>query len=202
MRVRVYVDGFNLYHGIEATRCATFKWLNLRLLVEQFLGSEDRLEEIYYFTALANWRPDSKARHRDYVDALEATEPRVRTVYGVFRERPRSCRACGANWRTHEEKRTDVNLTIQLVHDAHTDCYDKAVVISGDSDIVPAIELVLKSFPSKRVEALIPPNRKAKEVGSACSAHSKIREKHLRTAMLPETVDVGGKKVSRPSRWR
>lgn len=42
----------------------------------------------------------------------------------------------------HREKETDVNLAVDLVDGAHRDRYDVALVISGDSDFVPAIERV------------------------------------------------------------
>lgn len=47
------------------------------------------------------------------------------------------------------------------------DLCDKAVIISGDSDLVPAIEMVKEHYPKKIIEVLVPPGRKAKKIERA-----------------------------------
>ena len=39
----------------------------------------------------------------------------------------------------NEEKRTDVNIAIQMLEDAYEDRCDKLILVSGDSDLVPAV---------------------------------------------------------------
>jgi hypothetical protein len=36
-KIAVYVDGFNLYHGIKNLNKPYLKWLNLRSLAEKFI---------------------------------------------------------------------------------------------------------------------------------------------------------------------
>jgi len=50
-------------------------------------------------------------------------------------------------YQTYEEKRTDVNIAIKILEDAFLKKYDRAIIMSGDSDIVPSIESVKKNFP-------------------------------------------------------
>jgi uncharacterized LabA/DUF88 family protein len=50
-----------------------------------------------------------------------------------------------AKINTREEKTTDVNLGVHLVRDCVLDLCDAAVVVSGDTDFVPAIKMAVES---------------------------------------------------------
>jgi hypothetical protein len=50
-----YVDGFNLYHSIEALHEPPLKWSDLRALAQSFLSTDDELRGVVYFTAIADW---------------------------------------------------------------------------------------------------------------------------------------------------
>lgn len=54
-RVTVLIDGFNLYHALKDTGIPSYKWIDLKNLACCYLGAHDRLESIFYFTALATW---------------------------------------------------------------------------------------------------------------------------------------------------
>jgi hypothetical protein len=43
---------------------------------------------------------------------------------------------------TVEEKRTDVHIALQMLDDAHNDRCDRSILVSGDSDLVPAVNRV------------------------------------------------------------
>jgi uncharacterized LabA/DUF88 family protein len=62
-------------------------------------------------------------------------------------------------FKKYEEKRTDVNMASYIIADGFNDKYDKAIIITGDSDIAPAIEMVKKFFPEKEFLAVIPIGR-------------------------------------------
>ncbi len=66
---------------------------------------------------------------------------------GVFKAKDRACRNCESAWTDHEEKETDVNIALHLLRDAHQDRFDRALLISGDSDLVPAVRMVRALFP-------------------------------------------------------
>ena len=50
--VRVYIDGFNLYHAIEKTERIELKWLNLWNLSRGLLRPGEDLDEVHFFTAV------------------------------------------------------------------------------------------------------------------------------------------------------
>ena len=54
MRVSAFIDGFNLYHAVDATGMHHLKWLDLRALCEKFAPRPDYdLRTVYYFSAYA-----------------------------------------------------------------------------------------------------------------------------------------------------
>ncbi|MFQ5895437.1 MAG: NYN domain-containing protein [Nitrospinota bacterium] len=142
------IDGFNLYHGIRGLNQNHLKWLNLQSLAASLIDTrKETLAAVYYFSAYATWLPDPYARHRRYVAALEATG--VTPVLAHFKEKPRKCPCCHQLYSSHEEKESDVRIAVHLIRGVCRGEFDKAVVISADSDLVPAIEAALKVAPDK-----------------------------------------------------
>lgn len=83
-RVVALIDGFNLYHEVGAKpEYHSFKWLNLRKLVEACITKADTTEQILYFTSLQLWMPEKAARHRLFIRANEHYG--VKVIYGEFR---------------------------------------------------------------------------------------------------------------------
>jgi uncharacterized LabA/DUF88 family protein len=193
IRVRVYIDGFNLYHALDKLRDNRLKWLDLRKLILNFLDPNvHSLDQVKYFSAYATWKPDAYARHIQYVRALEATG--VTPVMGRFKAKDRSCNKCHAKWIGHEEKETDVNIALSLIDDAYQDLYDEAIIVSQDSDLFPAIKLVRQRFPKKTIKIITPPNmRHSKEMAQVVD-HKKlgqIKPIHIERSLLPEEIKDG-----------
>ena len=154
-KVAFFIDGFNLYHaldyfssGPDHKRYWKYKWLNLRKLASLFTARRDNIEEILYFTTLATWDPSKVARHKLFLRAQE--NEGVSIVYGEFKRKQKFCTVCRNYFWTFEEKQTDVNIALKLLQLAVADRYDKAIIISGDTDLIPAIKAVHSTFPGKQ----------------------------------------------------
>ena len=201
-RVVCLVDGFNLYHSLEVSpSLRQYKWLDLDKLCRCFTTRKQQLEELYYFTALTHWNPEKVRRHRTFIRALQFRGARI--VYGEFRRVDRICRLCHGTYKTFEEKQTDVNIAIYLFRLAIQDRFDTALVVSGDSDLVPSIDAVHATFPSKRIGILIPPGRRAGLLKDIADFHAKITERHLRSSLLDFEIDLGdGETLRCPDAWR
>lgn len=183
-----FVDGFNLYHAVAELKVNHLKWLNLYKLAEAFIKpTQEALKSVYYFSAYPTWLEGPYRRHQIYVQALKAMN--VTAVIGHFKEKQKKCRECGAKWRAHEEKQSDVNFAIHLLHAAHMNEFDKAFLITADSDLCPVIDMVLETFPKKELVILTPPNRYqiAREIRSKVET-IKIKQKHLMASLLPEKI--------------
>lgn len=201
-RVVFFVDGFNVYHAIDANPAyRKYKWLDLDKLCRSLTRRADQLVSILYFTAYTPWDVHKAARHRLYVQALQVKG--VDVVFGEFRRKDRVCRSCRNTYQTFEEKQTDVNIAIKLFQFSITDLYDTAIILSGDSDLLPAIHAVKRTFPAKRIGVAIPPGRQAEALKHATDFHIKLKEHHLRTCQFPDVVSIeDGRQLERPPSWR
>lgn len=198
-RVMVYVDGFNLYHGMREKYGRKYHWLDLVAMSEKLLKPDQRLVKVKYFSANVRDDADSAARQAVYLNALKSTG--VEIVLGRFQQKTMSCRGCGATRRTYEEKESDVNFCVRLIDDAHSHNFDTALLITGDSDMSPAVRLVKKQQPSARMVAAFPPARFSEELRGATDASMHISQTKLRQSQLPESIEYRGKTYSRPNYW-
>ncbi len=85
MRVRVYVDGFNLYYRALRNK-PHYKWLNLLTLSRELLDPADTIDCLTYFTARVSPRagdPSAPKRQQAYLSALSGIRE-VRVHYGRF----------------------------------------------------------------------------------------------------------------------
>lgn len=64
-RVVSFVDGFNLYHALDAIRQPHLKWLDLRKLFTLLAKPKSQIiTQILFFSAYPTWKPSSYYRHR------------------------------------------------------------------------------------------------------------------------------------------
>jgi len=195
----VYVDGFNLYFGIVSTYPKT-KWLNIWQLAKNLLKPHQNLIGVKYFTSLVSNNPPKEKRQRDYISALQTTPLQI--IYGHYQSKPTFCNKCGHSWNDNEEKMTDVNIAVNMISDAIEDKYDTAFLISGDSDLVPAINTIHKYFTNKRVLVIFPPNRHNISVKNSAKGSFILGRKKLVASQFPITVVTKtGYQITKPSSW-
>ena len=167
---------------------------------KKFTGKKDELKGVLHFTAYAVWDNEKIKRHKRLVSANR--DRGVEVIFGGFRQVTKNCRQCKKEYRTFEEKRTDVNIAIHLLTNAYKDNYDKAVLISGDSDIIPAVKAVKQAFPKKEISLVIPVGGKAHELAKVVGSSVRMKEIHLKTSQLPNTVTrKNGVVLQRPKEW-
>ncbi len=217
-RAIAFIDGFNLYHSIQNDKALhKYKWLDLNRLVQGFLSSKEHLGEVCYFTAYTDWNPARKSRHHTYVKALEGSG--VKVIFGQFVERERTslvpcgcpCTTsstksiCGKKFTSHEEKKTDVNIAVSILKACITGSCDSIYLLTGDNDIVPALEAVKTLFPAIDVRVILPIRARAKKMMDTCLKNGfkymRIKEGHLASAQLPASVIVDGQMFTRPGTW-
>ncbi|MGN6551468.1 MAG: NYN domain-containing protein, partial [Pararhizobium sp.] len=155
IRSSFFIDGFNFYHALRRLDEPHLKWVDLRALMKRQTMRSEAVTAIYYFSAYASWLPGPHARHRQYVVALEQRD--VTVVMGHFKKKDRYCQHCRKTSIGHEEKETDVNLALCLLNEAYKDTYDRAYIVSRDSDLKPAMAMVRNEFPQKELFVVAPP---------------------------------------------
>ena len=188
-RTVALIDGFNLYHAIASLHRPELKWVNLKVLSGVFINtSKEQLDGVYYFTAYADHVAASILQaQKAYIKALTVVD--VQSIIGFFKKKDRKCPKCHHKWASHEEKETDVNIASYLIDLAYQNVFDRALVISNDSDLSPAIRMIRKRFPNKRITTIAPPNYyHSNELIQASSDKARIRIEHLEQALFPIVV--------------
>jgi uncharacterized LabA/DUF88 family protein len=213
-RVMAFIDGFNLYHALERfergkdeadkARYRKYKWLCLTCLVKKFIDTKkEELVSVQYFTTFPTWDEAKRLRHLTYVNVQ--SHMGVTVTFGEFKKKTVECRAaCYKDFEMNEEKQTDVNIATAMIGMA--DQYDKLILITADSDQVPAIKLIKKLHPKKRLAVLAPIGRKSKELSGVCHQTFKMLEQHLIDCQLPNPMPVmkDGKQhcvFAKPPNW-
>lgn len=197
-RVIFYIDGFNLYHALVGLGKPHLKWVNLRKLCQHFVSDPRHyIEDIYYFSAYANRGYKVRERHEAYIQALESIG--VKFILGKFKKKDRECKLCHHKWKANEEKQTDVNIALHILNDAHQNKFDKAVLVSADSDFVPVIKLTKKQFPKKQLHILTPVNREYSwDLRNAVGDNkyiSKIKKIHVERSLFPVEITLASGKI-------
>jgi len=208
MRTAVYVDGFNLFHRLLDGRQGE-KWLDLFALSRAALRRDHSVTMLRYFTARVadtSADPDKASRQDVYLRALAASG--VSIHFGTFRQREKRMRlAVPGDARdpyvrviSREEKGSDVNLAVHMLHDAWNDAYDCAVVLSNDSDLAEALRLVRDM--GKIVGILCPAKDPVVELEKNAHFVRPVRLAHLTHSQFPDQIiDDVGAVISCPTKW-
>jgi len=187
-QVIAYIDGFNLYHALKDLNDEKLKWVNLWSLMDSIMRGDEELIAVKYFSAYATWRPEQYAHHRAYVSFLEHFG--VETIMGKFKGRKIvTCNKCGNQWEHHEEKETDVNLALHILRDGFEGKFDRAIIVTADSDLVPAIKQGKELFPEKELFVATPPGRhnSANEIRSL-APNMNIAKSRIKSHLLPKEI--------------
>ena len=182
-RVACFIDGLNLHHSL---RVNYHKWLDLSSLARRLISSRsESINAIHYFFSHAEWRPKSYGRDREYVAALEAIG--VDVVLGHFKEKSLYCTACGIHSLGHEEKETDVNIALYMLNGAYKNSYDKAILITRDSDLAPVLKMIRSEFPKLEIEIVAPPSYygHSNDLVRLATNKRKIRLRQIEDCLLP-----------------
>jgi hypothetical protein len=207
MRVRVYVDGFNLYY--RALKDTPYKWLNLVELSKRLLSPGDDIDLIRYFTARISPRagdPDAPKRQQIYFSALK-TIPNIEFHYGSFLAKTK-WRPLVSDSKKYveihdtEEKGSDVNLAIHLLNDGWYKRYDLALVLSQDTDLIEPLKMVRIDVGKKVGLIWLDGKKPNKKMADACSFVRHISPSDLAAAQFPNPiVRSDNTEIHKPATW-
>lgn len=208
--VIAYIDGYNLYNGLKAKDWDCYYWLDLRRLClnllqllrgQKFINGDYTLRDTKYFTSKVKGNPRRHQKQKVYLEALEA-HSRIVPFLGDSRLHPELCENCGYEKQIPEEKITDVYLSTEMVADAFNDKYDIALLVSGDIDQVPTIEVIKKNHHAKKIVSVFPPMRTNDNLAAISDGVLHITENELKNSLLPdEIVKPNGIILKRPKEW-
>jgi uncharacterized LabA/DUF88 family protein len=222
LNIWAYIDGFNLYNG--ALKGTPYKWLDLQAF-SQSLRPMDAVSKVKFYTAQVNARPNDPGqpfrqllywRALRTISSIEIIEGHFLTKATYMPEVADSDRIAGlqqsgtnttgmrprmAHVYRSEEKGTDVNLAVHLLHDAHLGRFDAAVVVSNDSDLREAIYLVRREV-GKPVFVFYPQTRSPSfQLRSVANRFRPIETHHLSGSQFPLTITDGRGNLTKPPSW-
>lgn len=201
-RVAFLVDGFNLYHSAVDAQVtlggATTKWLNIKSLCNSYLQTISRdaqIQNIFYFSAFAYHRicaanPDVVKRHKTYLTCLEDTGI-ISFMHKFTKIRNR-----------HEEKKTDVAIAAKIFEELFYDNCETIALVSGDTDLVPAIETAKRIAPNKSYCIISPYKRANKQLIDLADLAFKIRPSTMISHQFTDPYILSdGRKMHKPTSW-
>lgn len=199
-KTNFYIDGFNLYYGMMNAGFTHCKWLDIHLLANAIKHSSHDINKVKYFTSRINKNAEKRKRQNTYIDALQTKG--VDVIFGEFRTNWIGCKNCSGGWYDSKEKKTDVNIAVNVLRDAFKDDFDVAIIISGDSDLVPPVIAVRELFPNKEVRIAFPPTHESNDLKKASNGSFTIGRHKLESALFPNIVnDKYGNSFIKPIQW-
>lgn len=211
MKTAFLIDGFNVYHSAIAASSklggASTKWLDLFSLCNSYLpivGKNARIYKVFYFSALAIHlqanNPGKVQRHKDYIECLKSTG--VLIELSRFKEKEIECFHCGNKIKRHEEKETDVAIAVKLIDLLFTDEIEAAVLVTGDTDLSPAVITAKRLFPSKRIIFAFPYGRRHNDLVKLAPGSFSIKPKQYYRHQFPDPVVLENKRlINKPASW-
>jgi uncharacterized LabA/DUF88 family protein len=172
-RVAVYIDGSNLYNYLKDKEISfpKGKKFNLKVFVESLVGDRECVSKRYYTGIFRNLDGTSKSEslvkgQQKFLTNLEKdgfSIKRGRIIYDSGKIR---------------EKGTDVKIATDLIVGAVDNLYDTAILISSDTDLIPAINYI--KYKGKKLEY----------VGfSHAPSFAMIKYADFRKLLLPEDIE-------------
>lgn len=212
-RVTVYVDGFNLYYALKSIKridpdWRKCYWIDYVNLFEQFLGPEQELVKVVYFTA-SPLNPSKNSRQSALLNANKLLHPTLfEVVRGQYIGKTYICPHCGFAISKPEEKRTDVNLSVRMIGDCVMDNTDVLILVSADSDLIPPIDFIYQNYPHKKVRVYFPPGHFCHDISHTLFVHRskpvlllKNKRKFI-NSIMPDEVSDDNTTVSIPGKWK
>jgi len=150
-RVQIFIDGSNLYHALKA-ECQSTKldyWQFSKLLA----NGRKLIRTNYYISTIdATRSADTAISQQRFLDALR------HVPYVTIRSRPLTYKN-----NIPVEKGVDILIAADMLTGALRDCYDTAILVSGDGDFAPVLDEIKRAgkqvenatFSSCRSDALI-----------------------------------------------
>lgn len=202
-RVIVYIDGFNFYYGLKTSSWKRYYWLDVVKLFEMFMRPNQELVSVKYFSARPN--DIGKSKRQDAFFQANKENPKFKLILGKYLKKEIECFKCHNIIHTHEEKETDVRIATQIVADAYQKNCDIAIIVSADSDMIPAIELAKEA--KQKVFIYFPPHQFSSNLstmGNGISFQLQRYESRFKKAILPDVIHLtdSGFDLRIPAEWK
>ena len=151
-RVALYIDGLNVMFRLR--ECGWEEFFDVGRFARMVAGNR-LLVGVRYFRARPSIPPiKTEAQYWAEVGYLQKVDEQMLAAFGQYVRYGYMAK----RWHGWEEKKTDVWLGTQMVYDAAANVFDTAILVTADSDLVPAVEFVRHL--DRSVELIVLPRAK------------------------------------------
>lgn len=174
MRCFIFIDGSNFYKGAKnlindnALSLLKFDYAKFN----HFLCKDGSVIGARYYIGVIKRKLYDKKSEKLYADQQKLIaylqKYKIPTTLGTIIRHPD---------KTFHEKGVDVRIAVDMIKLARTDAYDMAILISSDTDLVPAVEEV-HSF-NKKVKYIGFPNNQSFGLTKSCDDFLILRKEDL-----------------------
>lgn len=201
-RVIVYIDGFNFYYGLKHHQWKKYYWVDFVKLMESFLKENQELVAVKYFSAVPY--DFEKRKRQDALFQANKENPKFKLILGKYLKKDIKCHNCHYTIHSYEEKESDVRLATQIVSDAYKKNCDIAIVVSADSDMIPAVELAKEA--GMKIFIYFPPNQFSSNLSLICNGTPIYMNRYIKkfkNALLPDNIKLSnGYNLTIPPKWK
>jgi uncharacterized LabA/DUF88 family protein len=150
-------------------------------------GEPATLAGIFYFSATPTHRPmEQQARHALYMTCLAGTGVQVSL----------------SQFKRHKEKETDVAIAAKLFEICYERSAESIVLVTGDTDLAPAVRLCQSLFADRTVVFAFPYNRLNDELRQLAPGSFKIKARTYFQNQFPDPLILrDGTIAAKPSSW-
>ena len=137
MKIAVFIDGSNLYGKLKELNMRHTSQFNFRAFILQLTGDVAPSYVGYYVGKIRKEKSNPKS------EILYASQQKLFANMRI--NMPNLNIVCGhiQNFKgVYKEKGVDVRLALDIYKLANQNVYDKALLISSDTDLIPAIKMV------------------------------------------------------------
>ncbi len=223
----VYIDGYNLYYGL--LKHTSYKWIDPFILFQSILRIQDpssKITKIKYFTApvkanFSSHEQESVKAQNSYHKALKQLySDKIDIILGYHTVEkgtpPLYLKPIDKDKRVEiwkfEEKQTDVNnIALHIYRDALLENCEQQILVSNDSDLKLALELIKNDKPKMVLGLIIPrpkptttqnsrpPNKSLSKY--ACWTRNYILDQECMYSQLPDIISTNKKPILKPNYW-
>ena len=108
-------------------------------------------------------------------------------------------------FKVPEEKRTDVNIAVNMVNDSKIKEIDRFILVTGDSDLTPAITMIKSEYPSKEIIVYVPAKNlirgAAVELRSSADKHKTLPNQLIKFCQFPSLIKTDTGSIKKPMEW-
>lgn len=142
MRVSVFIDGSNFYYACRENLGGRTD-VNLGSFASFLVGPSRSLVRTYYYTCALPPDHDEDARksQQRFFTALQRV-PYTELRLGKLVRRDSECSQCHHKRTGYQEKGVDMRIGVDMLASASKSLYDVAILVSGDGDLVEAVNAV------------------------------------------------------------